>query len=213
MKRALIDSGNNRVVQVVDMGGDFEVHSNLYWVDCPDQAESYFIYDPENLTFEDPHASSKDDFGNPVEPWSMQRQRAYPGFGEQLDMLWKEIRDTGSISKDGQWFKNVQLVKDSIPRPNNYSLADPVITTDMQWFTADGKFVQLFTDAGGTGGSGTGAVFKIRKADTVYQVATTAAGTNYTVGDVITLSGEGYNCAIEVTAVATNGSIVAIVIK
>jgi hypothetical protein len=213
MKRALIDSGNNRVVQVVDMGGDFEVHSNLYWVDCPDQAESYFIYDPENLTFEDPHASSKDDFGNPVEPWSMQRQRAYPGFGEQLDMLWKEIRDTGAISKDGQWFKNIQLVKDSIPRPNNYSLADPVITTDMQWFTADGKVVQLFTDAAGTGGSGTGAVFKIRKADTVYQVATTAAGTNYTVGDVITLSGEGYNCAIEVTAVATNGSIVAIVIK
>lgn len=213
MKRALIDSGNNRVVQVVEMGEDFEVHSNLYWVDCPDQAESYFIYDPENLTFEDPHASSKDDFGNPVEPWSMQRQRAYPSAGDQMDMLWKELRDTGSISKDGQWFKNIQLVKDSIPRPTNYSLADPIATTTMQWFTADGKFVQLFTDVSGTGGTGNGAVFKIRKAEDVYQVATTTSGANYTVGDTIALSGDGYACTIEVTAIGTNGAIVSVIVR
>jgi hypothetical protein len=143
----------------------------------------------------------------------MQRQRAYPGLGDQLDMLWKEIRDNGTISKDGQWFKNIQMVKDLIPRPENYSLADPVTTTDMQWFTADGKFVQLFTDVTGTGGSGTDAVFKIRKADDVYQVAITTGGANYTVGNTIALSGDGYDCTIEVTAVTTAGLISSVVVK
>jgi hypothetical protein len=37
--------------------------------------------------------------------------------GDQMDMLFKEIRDTGTISTDGGWFKSIQAVKDTVPKP------------------------------------------------------------------------------------------------
>lgn len=35
--------------------------------------------------------------------------------GEQLDMLWHELDQTGSISKDGAWFGAVKAVKEAYP--------------------------------------------------------------------------------------------------
>lgn len=210
MKRALIDSNNSRVLQVVNLGEEFEVHANLYWVDCPDDADTYYLYDPEELTFEDPHGSSKDEFGNPVEPFNMQRQRAYPPSGDQLDMLWREIRDNGSISTDGDWFRSIAAVKAAIPRPTNYDPADPVATTRTQWVAANGEIIQLFTDVSGTGGSGSSAEFKVRKATDLYQVVVTEGGTNYAVSDVITITGDDYNCQVSVTEVAPGGTIVSV---
>ncbi len=210
MKRALIDSNNSRVIQIVNIGEEFEVHSALYWVDCPDDADTYYLYDPEELTFEDPHAASKDEFGNPVEPFTMQRQRAYPPAGDQMDMLWKEIRDTGGISADGAWFQSILAVKESIPKPVAYDPANPIASTTTQWYTSDGQFVQLFSEVSGTGGKGSGAKFKVRKAGDVYQVIATTGGTGYKANDVITLSGNDYNCAVTVSEVDNTGSIVTV---
>ena len=43
-KRALIENNTNRVVQIVQTEADqFEVHGGLYWMDCPDNTESYFL--------------------------------------------------------------------------------------------------------------------------------------------------------------------------
>ena len=208
MKRALIDSTTNRVQQVEDQ--DFEVHGTLYWVDCPDDVGSYYIYDPENLTFEDPHAHSKDEFGNPVEPFSMQRMRAYPGVGEQLDLLFKEVRDTGTISTDGAWFKSIQAVKDAVPKP-----ADP--TKPVQHLNSDGSFVEFFDDVTGTGGSGTGAKFKFRKTTDGLQVAATTAGSSYAVGDTISINGsdvdETGTISLEVLNINDAGGIVMLRIK
>lgn len=212
MKKALIDSSNSRVLQVVELGEEFEVHENLYWVDCPDDADTYYLYDPEELTFEDPHAASKDEFGNPVEPFNMQRMRAYPPAGDQMDMLWKEIRDNGTISVDGDWFQSILAVKEGIPKPSNYNAADPIATTSTQWFTPSGELVQLFSDASGTGGAGTGAKFKVRKAGDVYQVIATTGGTGYNAQDEISIAGSGYSCTVSVTEVDNTGSIVTVAV-
>jgi septation ring formation regulator EzrA len=37
--------------------------------------------------------------------------------GEQLDMLWHELDTTGSITKDGEWFNAIKMVKTDNPKP------------------------------------------------------------------------------------------------
>jgi len=117
MKKALIEKASERVVQVVNQGEHFDVHEGgLYWVDCPDNVETYWKLLPDG-SFEDPHEGMRDQFGNMVEPWIMQRMRAFAPVGDQLDMLYKEIRDTGTISADGPWFKHVTEAKAATPKP------------------------------------------------------------------------------------------------
>lgn len=40
--------------------------------------------------------------------------RLYPPIGEQLDMIFKEVKESGSISADGMWASTIQAVKDSM---------------------------------------------------------------------------------------------------
>lgn len=118
MKKALIDKRFNMVVQIIESDEpEFETTTDFIWKPCPDRCETAWTYDPSNDNFIDPHAHSRDEFGNPVEPFIMQRMRAYPPMGDQLDMLWKEIRDTGTISTNGQWFQSVLYVKNNVPKP------------------------------------------------------------------------------------------------
>ena len=116
MKRALIERDTNRVVQVEPIGNEFEVHGGLYWTDCPDNVETFWLLLPDG-TYEDPHADTRDEFGNPVEPWFMQRMRAYAPAGDQMDMLYKELMTTGTISPDGPWAKHITEVKAALPKP------------------------------------------------------------------------------------------------
>jgi len=212
MKRALIDSNNNRVIQVVDAGGDFEVHSALYWVDCPDDTGTFYLYDPDELTFEDPHASGKDSFGNPVEPFAMQRQRAYPSNGDQMDMIWKELQATGTLSTDGEWYQSILTVKNSIPKPPNYDPADPIATTIDQYVDGNGNPVNIYSGINGTTSSdGIGAEFKIRVAGEVTQLAIMLGGSGYAIGDTFTFAdGDNYNFTANVDAASDSGEITAI---
>lgn len=210
MKRALIDN-NNRVVQVEDE--DFEVHNGLYWVDCPDDTGTYYIYDPVNLTFEDPHAHTKDEFGNPVEPFIMQRMRAYPGSGDQFDMLYKELKATGTISKDGAWFKAIEATKAMVPKP-----VDPGV--NIQHLNSDGTPVDFYENvpATRTSGAGAGALLKFRKSkDSGLQVVVTTKGTGYKVGDTITVPGsdveEDNDLAVVVNAIEGSGAIISVSIR
>ena len=116
-KRALIENNTNRVVQIVATEADqFETHGGLYWVDCPDNTESYFLLKDDG-SFEDPHEANRDAFGQTVEPFYMQRMRGYAGPGEQMDMLYKELIATGTISPDGPWATHIATVKAAIPKP------------------------------------------------------------------------------------------------
>jgi len=118
MKKALVDKRFWMVVQILDENeSEFEVTKDFLWVSCPDRCETGWEYEESTGNFIDPHRFSRDEFGNPVEPFMMQRMRAYPSTGDQLDMLFKEIRDTGTISKDGEWYSSVQWVKDNVPKP------------------------------------------------------------------------------------------------
>lgn len=116
MKRALLEKLTQRVAQVVNPGEEFDVHHGLEWVDCPDNVETFWLR-LEDGTYEDPHADTRDEFGNPVEPWIMQRMRAYAPTGDQMDMLFKELRDTGTISTSGEWYQHIVAVKEALPKP------------------------------------------------------------------------------------------------
>jgi hypothetical protein len=118
MKRALIDKRFWTVCQIIEQGEtEFETTDDFMWADCPDNCETPWAYDAETKEYTDPHAHHRDEFGNPVEPFVMQRMRAYPPMGDQMDMLFKEIKNTGGISVDGEWFQSIQLVKDNVPKP------------------------------------------------------------------------------------------------
>jgi hypothetical protein len=39
--------------------------------------------------------------------------------GDQFDMLFKEIKATGTISPTGEWFQSIQYVKDNLPKPGS----------------------------------------------------------------------------------------------
>ena len=45
------------------------------------------------------------------------REHQYPKLGAQLDMLWHELNESGSISINGQWFNTLKSVKDNNPKP------------------------------------------------------------------------------------------------
>jgi hypothetical protein len=209
MKKALIDAQTLRVVQVEDQ--EFEVHTGMYWVDCPDETGTYYLYNPEELTFEDPHAHTKDEFGNPTEPWSMQRVRAYPPTGEQLDMLFKELKATGTISTDGAWFKAIQSVKDNLPKP----IDESVIISHVD---NEGDIVDFYEEvpASRTSGRGKRGLLKFRKTKTMIQVAVTTAGDGYTVDDTITIPGsdieEASDLEVRVSEITEIGGIKKVVI-
>ena len=116
MKRALIEKDTNRVVQVVNQGEEFETHHGLFWTDCDDHVETFWLL-LDDGTYEDPHADTRDEFGNPVEPWIMQRMRAYAPTGDQMDMIYKELMETGTISPDGPWAQHIASVKAALPKP------------------------------------------------------------------------------------------------
>jgi len=57
MKRALIHIASGRIVQVEPQGGEFPVHEDYRWCDCPDDVEAYaWAYD--GATFSPPSGPS-----------------------------------------------------------------------------------------------------------------------------------------------------------
>ena len=45
------------------------------------------------------------------------RQQIYPALGNQLDMLWHELNNSGSLTTNGEWFNKIKEVKDNNPKP------------------------------------------------------------------------------------------------
>jgi len=45
------------------------------------------------------------------------RVKEYPNIGDQLDMLFHEIENTGTISADGNWMTTIRNIKSSYPKP------------------------------------------------------------------------------------------------
>jgi len=50
-------------------------------------------------------------------PYDSQRMNSYPTIGNQLDMLWHELNQSGSLTTNGEWFNQIKSVKDTFPKP------------------------------------------------------------------------------------------------
>ena len=50
-------------------------------------------------------------------PYDALRVNNYPTIGNQLDMLWHELKVSGSLTTNGEWFNTIKEVKDNNPKP------------------------------------------------------------------------------------------------
>lgn len=58
---------------------------------------------------------------SPLLQYQDDRAKEYPGVEEQLDMIWHELKEKGSISGDeaaGGWFFYIKSIKDKYPKPD-----------------------------------------------------------------------------------------------
>lgn len=44
------------------------------------------------------------------------RVRAYGCIGHQLGMIFDELKESGTLAKEGKWFKHIEAVKRRIPK-------------------------------------------------------------------------------------------------
>lgn len=115
MKRALISTIEiGRICDVVEAGSEFETTNDFFWVDCPDDVTTTHTYEGETNAFV-PHDPLKLP-GFAEEGYKVARQIAYKSVGEQMDMIFKELANTGTLSSDGPWASHVASVKAEIPK-------------------------------------------------------------------------------------------------
>jgi hypothetical protein len=48
--------------------------------------------------------------------YQKKRSQQYPKITDQLDMLWHEINNNGSLSNEGEWFNRIKAVKEDNPK-------------------------------------------------------------------------------------------------
>ncbi len=101
MKKALITTSDNKVVDVTD--AEFEVHSSCFWADCPDDTTVGMTYADGTYTAAVVTTTYVD-----------HRKMNYPELAEQLDNLWHDI-DTGALDKTGTFYTALKSVKDDYP--------------------------------------------------------------------------------------------------
>jgi hypothetical protein len=115
MKKALINSLEpGRVCDVVDVGNEFEVADTFSWIECPDDTVSSHSYNETTGTFTAFDILSMPGFAENA--YKVARTIAYTEIGNQLDMLYKELQATGTISRDGPWATHIASVKAAIPK-------------------------------------------------------------------------------------------------
>lgn len=115
MKRALLNSLEpGRVCEVKDAGEEFEVAESFQWIDCPDDTTTSHTYNTETGEFIPFNPLTLPGFAE--HGYKIARMIGYKSIGEQLDMIYKEILATGTISADGQWVQHITSIKEAIPK-------------------------------------------------------------------------------------------------
>jgi hypothetical protein len=62
-----------------------------------------------------------DENGNPIArpilpTYDVKRSMEYPNLQEQLDMLWHELNENGTLSNTGEWFTTIDGIKKRYPK-------------------------------------------------------------------------------------------------
>lgn len=116
MKKALVGY-QGWVTEIVEPGQDFEIYegpdANMAWVDAPDEITL-------DWTLEYSPSQGKMIWVERDAPFTnnaVARKVAYGTVEEQLDMIWHEIDENGSLSKSGDWFQHISAVKEIVPKP------------------------------------------------------------------------------------------------
>lgn len=127
MKRALISKLENyRICEVKEVGQEFDVTDDFFWTDVPDDTQTVDTY---LETGEIKKFNPIEQPGFAENAYKVARAIAYKGMGEQLDMMFKELQETGSVSPDGPWATHVASVKAAIPKDDPQAVYD--------WIQAD----------------------------------------------------------------------------
>jgi hypothetical protein len=113
MKRVLLDY-RGLINEVVEVGSEFPVYdgpdTTIKWVLCPhdDVTELWHLSEGQWVS-----PAQKIDYDQ-----NMKRKIAYGDIGDQLDMLYKDIK-SGHLT-DGEWVANVDRVKTEIESQSSY---------------------------------------------------------------------------------------------
>lgn len=116
MKKALVGY-QGYVMQIEEPGQDFEIYNGpdatFQWVDAPDNVTLQWTleYSPSQgksiwVEREAP----------PTDP-GIARKVAYGEVGDQLDMIYHELMETGTLSKNGMWASHITTVKSTLEAP------------------------------------------------------------------------------------------------
>lgn len=116
MKKALIVF-QGWVQQIVEPGLEYEIYegpdATIVWVDAPDEITLDWTleYSPSQgkMIWIEREGGFTD--------LSIARKVAYGEVGAQLDMLYHELKDSGTISTEGDWYQHINTVKSVIPKP------------------------------------------------------------------------------------------------
>jgi hypothetical protein len=126
MKKALL-AYQGWVQQIVDPGQDYEIYegpdATIAWVNAPDNITLDWTLEwspsQQQMIWVERDAPFTDN--------SVARKVAYGDVGAQLDMIYHELSETGSISPSGDWYQHITTVKSAIPKPPP---AEPPITME-----------------------------------------------------------------------------------
>lgn len=115
MKRGLISKiENGRICDIVDIGNEFEITDDFYWIDVEDDTTTSDRYDQSTNSIVKFDPVKQEGFAENA--YKVARAIAYGSVGEQMDMMFKELQATGTLSQDGPWATHVAKVKSDIPK-------------------------------------------------------------------------------------------------
>jgi len=116
MKKCLMGT-HGYISEIRDPGEEYEIYNGpdatIQWVDAPDNVTLDWTleWSPSagQMVWCEREAPHTDNM--------MARKVAYGDIGEQLDMIFHELEDTGTLSINGPWASHVASVKASIDPP------------------------------------------------------------------------------------------------
>lgn len=120
--RALLSINEpGRICDIVPPGSEFEVHPDFSWVDVPDGTTTQDTYNQDgSITKFDPLSIP----GFADNAYKVARGIGYGSIGDQLDLLFKEVMTTGTISNTGPWATHIASVKAALPKDDIQAVID-----------------------------------------------------------------------------------------
>ena len=114
MKALVSTTENGRVLEVKEDENIFQVHESMQWITCPDDLDpKEYVYNYETDQFDYFIKETSLEIRK-----SVARRIGYLPLGDQLDMMYRDIKANGVLNNEGEWYKHVTKVKNDITEDN-----------------------------------------------------------------------------------------------